>query len=154
MTALVICRFAHFMAAMLAFGASAYLRLAAPEALRKTLAPAVRRLVAAASVIALATAILWLALEAASMAEDWSAATDPVTLLAVLTDTAFGHAWIAHLALAAALVVVAFAPGSRWTSIAIISAPDAREPSARRPRGDANRARRHALSAPITPPTC
>lgn len=121
MTALVICRFAHFMAAMLAFGASAYLRLAAPEALRKTLAPAVRRLVAAASVIALATAILWLALEAASMAEDWSAATDPVTLLAVLTDTAFGHAWIAHLALAAALVVVAFAPGSRWTSIAIIS---------------------------------
>ena len=121
MTALVICRFAHFMAAMLAFGASAYLRLAAPEGLRKTLTPTLRPLVAAASVIVLISAIVWLALEAASMAEDWSAAIDPGTLLAVVTDTAFGNAWIAHLALAAALVALAFAPGPRWTSIAIVS---------------------------------
>ena len=39
MTALAICRFAHFMATMLAFGASAYLWLDSPKSLRRRLAP-------------------------------------------------------------------------------------------------------------------
>jgi putative copper resistance protein D len=113
---------AHFLAAMLAFGASAYLWVCAPEPLRKTLAPTVRRFVAAASVVALATALLWLALEAASMAEDWGAATDPSMLLVVLTDTAFGHAWLARLALAAALVVaIALPQRVGWASIAVLA---------------------------------
>ena len=63
MTALVICRFAHFMAAMLTFGASAYLWLCTPEKLRRALCPAVWRLSLVATVIVFATAILWLALE-------------------------------------------------------------------------------------------
>jgi copper resistance protein D len=105
--ALALCRFAHFMAAMLAFGASASLALYAPVKLRGELTPALRPLALPLSLVALATAILWLWLEAASMADDWRAAADPGVIAAVITDTEFGQAWIAHLALAAALVAAA-----------------------------------------------
>ncbi|HEY4807378.1 MAG TPA: copper homeostasis membrane protein CopD [Roseiarcus sp.] len=123
MTALALCRFAHFLAAMLAFGMSAYLWLYAPERLRLALSPVVRRLALIASLGALITAVAWLALESASMADDWSAAIDPEAIGAVLTDTAFGHAWAAHLILAAALVlVVIFEPRARWVATAVASA--------------------------------
>ncbi|HEY5207383.1 MAG TPA: copper homeostasis membrane protein CopD [Roseiarcus sp.] len=123
MTALALCRFAHFLAAMLAFGASAYLWAYAPERLRLALSPVVRRLALVASLVALITAIAWLALESASMADDWSAAIDLEAIGAVLTDTAFGHAWAAHLALAAALVaVIVFGPRDRWAATAVASA--------------------------------
>ena len=57
------------------------------------------------------------------MADDWSAAVDPGAIGAVLTDTAFGHAWAAHLVLAAALVaVVVFGPRGEWAATAIASA--------------------------------
>ena len=55
----------------------------APERLRLALSPFVRRLALIASLVALITAILWLALEAASMADDWSAAVDPSVRLAL-----------------------------------------------------------------------
>ena len=123
MTALALCRFAHFLAAMLAFGMSAYLWLYAPERLRLALSPVVRRLALIAGLVALITAVAWLALESASMADDWSAAIDPEAIGAVLTDTAFGHAWAAHLILAAALVlVVIFEPRARWVATAVASA--------------------------------
>ena len=121
-TALALCRFAHVLAAMLVFGSSAYLRLTASVDLRNALSAGIRVLAIWASVIALATACLWLSLEAASMADDWSAATDPGAVEAVLTDTAFGRAWIARLVLAAALVVAAVvAQRGRWTAIAVLS---------------------------------
>jgi putative copper resistance protein D len=122
-TALALCRFAHFLAAMLVFGASAYLWLYAPERLTLALSRAIRRVTLVASIVALLTAIVWLALESASMADDWSAAVDPAAIGAVLTDTAFGHAWAAHLLLAAALVaVIVFGPRARWAATAIASA--------------------------------
>jgi putative copper resistance protein D len=121
-TALALCRFAHFLAAMLAFGMSAYLCAYAPERLMLGLSPAVRRLALIASLVALVTAIVWLQLESASMAEDWNAAVDPGAIGAVLADTAFGHAWAAHLVLAAALVaIVAFEPRARWAATAVAS---------------------------------
>ena len=113
---LALCRFAHFLAVMLAFGMGAYLWAYAPERLRLALSPVVRRLALIASVVALITGMLWLALKSASMADDWSAAIDPEAIGAVLTDTAFGHSWASHLVLAAALVAVAasaHAPGGR-----------------------------------------
>jgi putative copper resistance protein D len=123
MTALALCRFAHFLAAMLAFGMSAYLWAYAPERLRLALSPIVRRVALIASVVALLTAVAWLALESASMADDWSAAVDPGQIGAVLTDTAFGHAWALHLVLAAALVaVIAFGPRDRWAATPLVSA--------------------------------
>jgi copper resistance protein D len=122
-TALALCRFAHFLAAMLAFGMSAYLWTYAPERLRLALSPVARRLALIASVLALITAVAWLALESASMAADWSAASDPGAIGAVLTDTAFGHAWALRLALAVALVaVVAFGPRARWAATSLLSA--------------------------------
>ena len=123
MTALALCRFAHFIAAMLTFGMSAYLWAYAPERLTLALSPIVRRLALIASLVALITAIAWLALESASMADDWTAALDPSLIGAVLTDTAFGPAWAAHLVLAATLVaVVVFGPRARWAATAIASA--------------------------------
>ena len=123
MTALALCRFAHFLAAMLAFGMSAYLLAYAPERLSIALSPVVRRLAFIASLVALVTTIAWLVIESASMADDWSAAVDPGQIVAVLTDTAFGHAWAAHVALAAALVaVVVFGPRDRWAATAVASA--------------------------------
>jgi putative copper resistance protein D len=123
MTALALCRFAHFLAAMLAFGMSAYLWAYAPERLRLALSPIVRRLALIASLVALITAIAWLGLESASMADEWSAAVDPDQIGAVLTDTAFGHAWSLHLVLGAALVaVVAFGPRVRWAATSLMSA--------------------------------
>ena len=55
------------------------------------------------------------------MADDWSAAVDPGAIGAVLTDTAFGHAWMLHLVLAAALVVAVFVWRDRWAAMAILS---------------------------------
>lgn len=122
MSLLVLSRFAHFMATMVAFGSSAFLWLYAPIELRRTLSSKVRRLALAASLVALITAILWLSLEAASMADDWSAATDFGTIAAVLTDTEFGSAWIVHLAFAAAFVGAAvLAPRDSWEPIAVLS---------------------------------
>ncbi len=123
MTALAVCRFAHFLAAMLAFGMSAYLWAYAPERLRLALSPVIRRLALIASLVALITAIAWLALESALMADAWSAAVDPGQIGAVLTDTAFGHAWAAHLVLATALVaVIVFGPRDRWAATSLMSA--------------------------------
>ena len=121
MILLAICRFAHFMATMLAFGASAYLLLHASGELRRSLAPSVWRVVTTASAIALVSAILWLQLEAASMTDDWSAATDPRAVAAVATDTAFGAVWIGRLVLAAALVVAAFWRRRNWATISVLS---------------------------------
>jgi copper resistance protein D len=121
MIALALCRFAHFLAAMLAFGMSAYLWAYAPKRLRLALSTAARRLTLIASLVALISAIAWLALESAAMADDWSAAIDPEAIAAVLTDTAFGHAWALHLVLAAALVVAAFSRAG-WAATSIASA--------------------------------
>ena len=111
------------MGAMLTFGMSAYLWAFAPKGLRLALSAPVRRLAVVLSLVALLTAILWLQLESAAMSEDWSAATDPGLIGAVLGDTGFGHAWAAHLILAAALVtVVLFGPRDRWGPAALASA--------------------------------
>ena len=108
------------MGAMLTFGISVYLWAYAPERLRLALSPAARRLAVIASFAALITAILWLQLEAASMAGDLSAALDASVIDAVLTDTAFGHAWAAHCVLAAALAgAVLLRPRDRWGPAAL-----------------------------------
>jgi putative copper resistance protein D len=122
MTALALCRFAHFLAAMLAFGMSAYLWAYAPERLRLALSPVARRVALIASLVAFITAIAWLALESAAMADDWSAAINPETIAGVLTDTAFGHMWAAHLVLAAALVAVLAFSRAGWAATSIVSA--------------------------------
>ncbi len=108
---------------MLTFGMSAYLWAYTPRRLTLALSPFLRRMALIASLVALLTAIAWLALESASMADDWRAAIDPGQVGAVLTETAFGQAWALHLLLAAALVaVVASGPPERWAATSLVSA--------------------------------
>jgi copper resistance protein D len=104
--ALALCRFAHFLAAMVAFGTSAYLWLLAPDALRRALSFDLRPIVLVAGLVVLLSAILWLALESAAMSDDWSGAWHPEMLEGVLFDTAFGRLWQARLALCAVLATV------------------------------------------------
>jgi putative copper resistance protein D len=113
--ALALCRFAHFLAAMVAFGTSAYLWLLAPAALRRELSADLRRVVVAAGVVVLFSAIIWVALESAAMADDWSGVWDPELLEGVLFDTAFGRLWQARLALCFVLVAaLALGGNGRW----------------------------------------
>jgi copper resistance protein D len=119
-TALAICRFAHFIAAMMAFGASAFMIFCAPAELRRALSPKIWPLVFAVAWLALITAAIWLWLETASMADDWRAAIDAGAIDEVLNDTEFGSAWFAHLALAIALLgAVLIAPP--WGAAVLVS---------------------------------
>jgi putative copper resistance protein D len=117
--ALALCRFAHFAAAMTLFGATAFVVALAPPDLTRALAPATRAIAAAAIPIAALSALVWLALEAASMAGDWSALVDPESIGAVVTDTDFGAVWLWRLVVAAALVA-ALALGRAGPTLAFV----------------------------------
>jgi putative copper resistance protein D len=103
-SALALCRFAHFLSAMALFGASLYVRALTPPGLARALAPAARRIAAVAIGLAALSALLWLALEAASMADSWGGLVDVDILEGVLVDTAFGAVWQWRLAIALALL--------------------------------------------------
>lgn len=102
--ALALCRFAHFIAAMTLFGAMAFVVALAPPDLARALRPTIRAIAAAAIPVVAISALVWLALEAASMVGDWSAFFDLGSISAVLTDTDFGAVWLWRLGLIAALV--------------------------------------------------
>ncbi len=103
--ALALSRFAHFLAAMTLFGASLYTYAFAPPDLARALTPAARRIAAIAIPVAAFSALVWLALEAASMADSWSGLVDADVLQGVLMDTAFGAVWQWRLVVALALLV-------------------------------------------------
>jgi putative copper resistance protein D len=102
--ALALCRFAHFVAAMTLFGATVFVVALAPPDLARALRPTTRAIATAAIPVAALSALVWLALEAASMVGDWSAFFDLGSIGAVLTDTDFGAVWLWRLVLVAALV--------------------------------------------------
>ncbi|MGO8799442.1 MAG: copper homeostasis membrane protein CopD [Roseiarcus sp.] len=123
LTALILCRFAHFAATMLLFGASAFVWALAPAGLARDLTGAVRRIAAVAVVVAAITALIWLGLEAGSMGEGWSDVLNPDMLAGVLTDTAFGRVWQWRLGLVLVfLVALAAGRHDRWAFIAPASA--------------------------------
>jgi putative copper resistance protein D len=117
--ALALCRLVHFAAAMTLFGATSFVVALAPPDLARALTPATRAIAAAAIPIAALSALIWLALESASMAGDWSAFVDPQGIGAVLTDTAFGAVWLLRLFVAAALLV-ALALGQSGPTLALV----------------------------------
>ena len=117
--ALALCRFAHFGAAMTLFGATAFVVTLAPPDLAHALRPATRAIAAAAIPAAALSALVWLALESASMVGDWSAFFDLGSISAVLTDTDFGAVWLWRLVLAAALVA-ALALGRGGPTLALL----------------------------------
>ena len=60
-----------------------------------------------ASLIALASGLSWLLFTAASMAGSFSEALSPDNMTAVMEETQFGRVWTVHLALVAALCILA-----------------------------------------------
>ena len=119
--ALALCRFAHFAAAMTLFGAMVFVVALAPPDLARALRPATRAIAAAAIPVAAFSALVWLALESASMVGDWGAFFDLGSISAVLTDTDFGAVWLWRLVLAAALVAT-LALGRAGPTLALVGA--------------------------------
>jgi putative copper resistance protein D len=120
--ALVLCRLAHFVATMLLFGAGAFIWALTPEALARELAGSVRRMAAAAIIIAAITALAWLALEAGQMGDGWSDAVNPDTLSAVAFETDFGEVWLWRTGLALVLVgALCVGRHDRWAFVVPVS---------------------------------
>ena len=121
--ALAVIRFAHFVAAMFVFGAGVYLSAFAPPALRQSLSPPLRRAAIVAGCVVLLSALVWFALEGASMSGDWASAYDANVLSDVLTSTTFGAVWSARVALIVALVAaLIFTRAERWALATVIGA--------------------------------
>ncbi|VEF11626.1 copper resistance D [Pseudomonas fluorescens] len=107
--ALVLCRFVHFAAVLMLFGAWLFRPLLLKEpALHadRGLARLTRWLTA----IALVSGILWTLLITASMAGSVPAAFDPTIVAQVLSETSFGQVWRWHLLINAALLALLFTP--------------------------------------------
>lgn len=103
-------RFSHFSAAMLLFGIAAFEAGLLPAELRTRL-DWWKPLRAALVAVLVVTAGLWFMLETAGIGNGWSDALNPQLLAAVATDTAFGEAWMVHLALTALLVPASWLRG-------------------------------------------
>jgi putative copper resistance protein D len=120
--AFIFIRFAHFAAAMFLFGASLFLAVLARPALRAVLAGWIGPMIAAASVIAAATAGLWLLLIGGEMGGGWQDALDPAVLSTTLYETQFGSVWQGRLVLALALLILALWRGPlRFALIAVLA---------------------------------
>ena len=109
-------RLLHYSATMAAFGGSLFRLIAAEQAIDRRLRPAI----IAASLLSLASAGLWLALEAGSMSDDPAACFDPATIRLVLTQTMFGNLWQVRLPLGLVLVIASL--GRRWWPVAMLAA--------------------------------
>src|SRR6266850_5657298 len=110
---LFACRFVHFTATMVIFGAVAFRLYAVSGGDARAAAPSVLagfdiwlgRMTLATAIVALVSALALLLCQAAAMTGFPAAATDPVTVTAVLFETRFGRVWLWHLLLAIVLVL-------------------------------------------------
>jgi len=110
--ALVLCRFVHFVAVLMLFGAWLF----RPLLFKDQLPPVDRQLARLArwlSATALASGVAWALLITASMAGSAASAFDPDTVARVLGNTFFGQVWRWHLLINAALLALLFTP---WRS--------------------------------------
>jgi putative copper resistance protein D len=107
-SALVLCRFLHFVVVLMLFGAWVFRPLlsSGESALDQRLARTCRWL----AVVALASGVCWLLLITASMAGAWDAAFDPPTLGLVLGNTFFGQVWRWHLLINLLLLALLLTP--------------------------------------------
>jgi putative copper resistance protein D len=110
--ALVLCRFLHFTAVLMLFGAWLFRPLLLKgEALE--LDRHLTRLARWLAAVALVSGIAWALLITASMAGSAAAAFDPDTIALVLGNTFFGQVWRWHLLINAVLLALLFTP---WRS--------------------------------------
>ena len=113
-TLLVLCRFVHFIAVLLMFGACAF----RPWLLGGTPQPKLDRqllcITRNLAWVALVSGVTWLLLITASMAGSWHAALQPATVQLVLGKTCFGQVWIWHLLLNLLLAIALIKP---WPAV-------------------------------------
>jgi putative copper resistance protein D len=99
---LILCRFVHFGAVLLLFGVGLFRSVLFASYLSPFEDGTARRLdraMAGFAALALLSAVAWLMLTAANMADDWHDAVNLQTIGSVLGHTFFGHVWIVHLLL-------------------------------------------------------
>ncbi|MDQ0655029.1 copper homeostasis membrane protein CopD [Pseudomonas cedrina] len=109
-TLLVLCRFVHFIAVLLMFGACAFRPWLLGAAPQPVLDRQLTRLTRGLAAVGLFTGVAWLLLITASMAGSWDAALQPTTVQLVLGKTFFGQVWVWHLLLNLLLVIVLVKP--------------------------------------------
>jgi putative copper resistance protein D len=110
--ALYACRFVHFAAAMVIFGAGSF-RFYALAGSDARAAPSVLaafdawigQVAVVAAILALVSGLALLLVQSAAMTGSPAAAIDPATVAAVLFETRFGHVWLWHLLLAIFIVL-------------------------------------------------
>jgi len=104
-TLLVLCRFLHFMAVLLMFGACVLRPLLLGRKPQPTLDRLLARLTGVLAWLALGTGVVWLLLVSAAMAGGELLALDLATVQLVLGKTFFGQVWSAHLLVNGVLVL-------------------------------------------------
>ncbi|KER04032.1 copper homeostasis membrane protein CopD [Photorhabdus temperata] len=87
-----LCRFTHFVAVMLMFGFSIFTAMLVPDRLSVLIDTRLRLGVIISTIVALITAIGWLAMQAGIMADGWQDTYNLEIWLAVL-GTTFGKVW-------------------------------------------------------------
>jgi copper resistance protein D len=122
-------RFAHFAAAMAAFGIGAFRLYAfagdpasAQTPARLALDQTLGRAMIASAAVAVLSALAMVPCVAAEMAAMPTAALDPLILRVVLSATEFGHVWCWHVGFAVALLVLCALPRRRWQAAAVTAA--------------------------------
>ena len=110
---LALCRFGQDAAALLLWGASAYLAWLVPKGLAAEVAARIRTGTTPAVVVALAATLAKLPVEAATIGDGWRDGFDPTTVLGVLLETSVGEAWAAQALAASLLALVQAVPFPR-----------------------------------------
>jgi copper resistance protein D len=121
-TALSVARFLHYSAAIQLFGTAVFETWIASETLSSSLLATSRRIAIFNAWLLLASAVLWLGLEAGNMGDGWVDTINPSVIWLVITATAFGQVWVANLILAALAVLIAHILGPRRRAALAITA--------------------------------
>lgn len=93
LTAFALCRFLGYLTSVLLFGVSAMLALSGSRSLSLSVESALRRLLRCAAIVGVLAVLCLLPLQAASIAEDWSAMVNADMLSTVAVHTRYGQAW-------------------------------------------------------------
>lgn len=112
-TLLVLCRFLHFLAVLLMFGACVFRPVLLGNKPQPALDRQLARITTLLAWLALGSGVAWLLLISASMAGRELLALDLATVQLVLGKTFFGQVWSAHLLLNGLLVLGLLTPWSR-----------------------------------------
>ncbi|NMY05517.1 copper homeostasis membrane protein CopD [Pseudomonas sp. WS 5059] len=112
-TLLVLCRFLHFLAVLLMFGACVFRPVLLGNKPQSTLDRQLAHITTLLAWLALGSGVAWLLLISASMAGSELLALDLATVQLVLGKTFFGQVWSAHLLLNGLLVLGLLTPWSR-----------------------------------------